>query len=234
MELRLDSSDEMFVAGRAGHYLSVGLSAMRCLDASLENSDSIQGPAPSILDLPCGHGRVLRFMRARYPSANITVSDIDPTAMRFCQKTFKCQGVVSIPDFDNLELPGPFDLVWCGSLFTHLAEEDSKGLLRLLFRNLSSKGTCVITTHGQLTVDRITSGHDTYGLTQSAQKDTLSQVEETGYGYAGYEAGGDYGISIVTHPRMLELVAETGTWHEAAFIDHGWDGHQDVYALRHN
>lgn len=232
--LSLDPADNMFILGRGDHYLKVGLSAIRCIDTSLENSNVVLGSAPSILDFPCGYGRVLRFLRARYPLSNITVSEIDVNAIQFCEETFKCHGVVSSPDFDTLTLPGPFDLVWCGSLLTHLPEDDTKGLLGLIFRHLSPNGTCIITTHGQLSVDWISSGDDSYGLTKAAEREMLAQFEKTGYGYADYKVGSGYGISVVSRDRMQRLVAETGAWHETSFIEHGWDEHQDVYALRRN
>jgi hypothetical protein len=81
-------------------------------------------------------------------------------------------------------------------------------------------------------VDRTVSRERTYELTESAREDVVSQFPETGYGYVGYEAGSDYGISIVSRDGMEQLVRQTGTWHEAVFIDRGWDGHQDAYALR--
>ena len=234
--LSLAPTDNMFMLGfgRADHYLKVGLSAIRCIDTSLENSGVVLGSAPSILDFPCGHGRVLRFLRARYPLSGITVSEIDVNAIEFCEETFQCRGVVSSPDFDNLTLPGPFDLIWCGSLLTHLPEDEAKGLLRLFFRHLSPKGTCIITTLGQRSADWISSGDSSYGLTKAAQREILSQFEKTGYGYAGYTAGSGYGISVISRDRMQRLVAETGAWHETSFIEHGWDEHQDVYALRRN
>ena len=234
--LSLAPDDNMFMLGlgRADHYLKVGLSAIRCIDTSLQNSNVVLGSAPSILDFPCGHGRVVRFLRARYPLSGITVSEIDVDALEFCEQTFKCRGVVSSPDFDNLTLPGPFDLVWCGSLLTHLPEDGTKGLLRLIFRHLSPKGICIITTLGQRSADWISSGDRSYGLTKAAKREISSQFEKTGYGYADYKVGSGYGISVVSRDRMQRLVAETGAWHETSFIDHGWDEHQDVYALRRN
>lgn len=232
--LSLAPADNMFMLGfgRSDHYLKVGLSAIRCIETSLENSNVVLGSAPSILDFPCGHGRVLRFLRARYPSSAITVSEIDVNAIGFCEATFNCHGVVSSPHFDSLTLPGPFDLVWCGSLLTHLPEDDVKGLLSVFFRHLSPNGACIITTLGQQSVDWISSGDRSYGLTKAAKTRILSQFDQTGYGYAGYRAESGYGIAVVSRDRMQRLVTETGEWHEASFIEHGWDEHQDVYALR--
>lgn len=232
--LKVDPSDEMFIPGRAHHYLQVGLSAIRCIEAGFGQGDDLDDSKLSILDFPCGHGRVLRFLRARYPSADITVTEIDTEALKFCEATFDCRGVQSTPDFDEITLPGPFDLVWCGSLLTHLSEDDAKAFLSLICRNLSTQGVLFVTTHGQLSVDRISTGKDFYGLTKQAEREILSQFEKTGYGYAGYKPGSRYGISVVSRDRMRQLVAETGSWQEISFLEHGWDDHQDVYALKRN
>src|SRR4051812_20897648 len=60
VDLRVDPHDAMHV-GDGEHYLRVGLSAMRCIRAATA------GTPRRILDLPCGHGRVLRMLRAAYP-----------------------------------------------------------------------------------------------------------------------------------------------------------------------
>ncbi len=223
--------DLMFIPWRARHYLSVGLSALRCIDACLEDSGIVLKPDPAILDLPCGFGRVLRFLQVRYPSATFCASEIDPEAIAFCQEVFGCSGVQSSYDFDKLYLNGPFDLVWCGSLLTHLSQDDAKGLLGLIFRHLSPLGTCVVSTHGQLSADRMSAGNDDYNLSEASRLEILSQLKETGYGYSGYVPGSRYGISIVSREQMLNLVSETGDWQVTSFIGHGWDAHQDVYAI---
>lgn len=226
--------DLMFIPWQSRHYLGVGLSALRCIAASLERSKVDLEPDAAILDLPCGYGRVLRFLRVRYPSATIATSEIDLEAIKFCEKTFGCSGVQSSYDFDNLSLNGPFDLVWCGSLLTHLPQDDAIGLLKLIFRHLSPQGVCVITTHGQLSADRMMLGKDDYNLPEASRFEILSQLRETGYGYSGYEPGSHYGISIVSGEQMRNLVSETGDWRVTSSMGHGWDAHQDVYAIRRN
>jgi hypothetical protein len=59
----------------------------------------------------------------------------------------------------------------------------------------------------------------------------LSQFRENGYGYADYPNQNGYGISVVSHERMLALAESAGNWHEVVFVERAWDGHQDVYGF---
>ena len=42
----------------------------------------------SILDFPSRYGRVLRFLRARFPNSDITAAEIDRSALDFCRRNF--------------------------------------------------------------------------------------------------------------------------------------------------
>jgi hypothetical protein len=56
VSLKVHSDDQMYVASAARQYLTVGLSALRCVDQALKISRT--KAVRTILDLPCGHGRV--------------------------------------------------------------------------------------------------------------------------------------------------------------------------------
>jgi len=210
------------------HYLSVGLSAIRCIEGALEKSESGK-EIRSILDLPCGYGRVLRFLRVRFPGAAITVSEVDPGMLAFCRRTFCVNSIASDPDFNKIALTDRFDLIWCGSLITHIDETDASNLLKFFYHHLSPSGLCVFTTHGQYSVDSLHNGSITYGLTTDRQSQLLSGFREKGYGYADYEKENGYGISAVSHRRMNTVATSIGDWKETIFLERGWDNHQDVY-----
>src|SRR5690242_3904134 len=57
------SPDDGMYAGDGEHYFRVGLSAVECIDEALINAriESVR----NILDMPCGFGRVLRFLSQR-------------------------------------------------------------------------------------------------------------------------------------------------------------------------
>lgn len=68
-------------------------------------------------------------------------------------------------------------------------------------------------------------------MSVESQQELLSQYHLNGYGYAGYKNTSEYGISVVSHDRMLAMVSEACLWDEVMFMDRGWDNHQDVYAF---
>src|SRR2546429_4341228 len=96
-----------------GHYFSVGLSAFESINAALKAAGT--NSVTTILDMPCGHGRVARVLRAAFPTAEISVSDLDTDGVAFCAKQFDAQPLISGPDFSTLNFAKTFDLIWVGS-----------------------------------------------------------------------------------------------------------------------
>ncbi len=100
----------------------------------------LQSVAPKverILDFGGGYGRVGRFLSAAFPGAKRLVSDPKPSAVDFQIKHF---GALS----DDQQ---PVDLIFAGSVFTHLPEAEFKGTLRSLLGRLTRTGTLVLTLH---------------------------------------------------------------------------------------
>jgi SAM-dependent methyltransferase len=228
ISIRIHDDDEMYLPFDAGQYLSVGLSALRCIETALQKSNG-KPPVKSILDLPCGYGRVLRFLRARFPDADITASELNQSALEFCKDTFSVKTIASNTDFRKLSVPGRFDLIWCGSLLTHVDESSAAALLKFFHEHLSPGGKCVFTTHGKFVVDRIRNTRTPYGLNEPARDKLLTQFDARGYGYADYANSPGYGVSIVTTERMIQIARSIGPWKDVSCLERGWDNHQDVY-----
>ena len=132
---------------RLDHYFLVGIEGLRLVEDALATAGR---PDPAtILDLPCGYGRVLRMLRAAFPEAAITACDLDRGGVEFCERTFGVEGAFSERQLDELSLGRTYELVWCGSLLTHLPEEDARAALRALARHLAPEGLLVFTTHGE-------------------------------------------------------------------------------------
>lgn len=230
VSLSIHPSDGMYVAPAAAHYLGVGLSAIRCIQTAIEKSnkkDSIK----SILDFPCGYGRVLRFLRVRFPNADITASEIETPSMDFCKNEFSAYPMNSDKDFNKISTTKKFDLVWCGSLATHLDEKDTTDLLKFFYNVLALGGLCVFTTHGPTTIKWIQEKTKTYELTDKAQAELLAAFQRNGYGYADYELQEKYGISAVSYDRMSEIAGDIFKSKAVMYLERGWDNHQDVYCF---
>ena len=230
VSLQIHEGDSMYTSSNAFHYLSVGLSASRCIREALRSAGK-EFEDGSILDIPSGYGRVLRFLREMFPNAEITAAEIDRTALDFCRRHFAVTTFLSKTSFSDLNLPRRFDLIWCGSLFTHINEQSSRNLLQFFHDHLSTQGVCIFSTHGQRSIDWIQSKKVTYGLTENEQQEVIRGFQEQGYGYVDYPNESGYGTSTVSHQRMLELAKGVGSWYETLFLEHGWDNHQDVYAF---
>src|SRR5207245_2047047 len=99
--------DTMFRRGNPAHYLGVGLATIDLIDTTvLPNAEGRE--IQMVLDMGCGFGRILRFLRARFPSATVVGCDIDGKAVRFCAQAFSAVGIQSTKSFDDLRLPGGF------------------------------------------------------------------------------------------------------------------------------
>lgn len=225
----VNAADDMY-GDDATHYLSVGLSAIRCIKAALLFSGATPDPE-TILDMPSGHGRVLRFLVAQFPTARISAVDVSHEALRFCRDTFSVETCESNQTFTGMDLQHKFELIWCGSLVTHLNEMSSVNLLRFLYAHLSDRGVCIVTTHGQRTIDWIESGRFNYGLDVDSQTRLIDQFNLGQFAYEDYPQQSGYGISTVSRSRFLEIALEAGDWSNTLFLEHGWDDHQDVYAF---
>jgi SAM-dependent methyltransferase len=228
--------DGMF-AGNPEHYASVGRSALRCVGLALLAAGR---PDPRrILDLPCGHGRVLRVLRAAWPDAEITACDLDHDGVDYCERVFGAMAVPSVADPDAIPLEsGSFDLVWCGSLLTHVAAARWDGFLRLFARVLAPGGVLVFTTHGRFPAQRIrgaiASGlgapNAFYGLPSRAAAEVLRAYERDGFGYVNYPGERGYGISLSTLPWVVARIQHQPGLRVVACSERAWDDHQDVYA----
>ena len=217
------------------HYLSVGQSAVAVIERALDGQEP-QG----ILDLPCGFGRVTRALRARFPQAAITVSDLDRPGVDFSAREFGARGVYSVKDFRGLSLNETYDVIWVGSLMTHLPPLQTKHLLAALGRHLSPSGFLFVTLQGPSSIPRFrTSG---YGLAPEAANAVVEEYERTGFGYRDYDGGEDlygvsltndhYGISLTDEAWMRSALAECGLRLKAYEVK-AWDDHHDVAVARH-
>ena len=103
--------------GNPSHYFGVGQSALHCIKVSMLAA-GIE-TFTNILDLPCGHGRVLRHLQHAFPRAQLTACDINMSATEFCARTFGAAPVKGYESPGKIALQGNYDLIWVGSLLTH-------------------------------------------------------------------------------------------------------------------
>jgi len=231
---RISHNDDMF--DDISHYMSVGNSAMENIEAALKASNKSFVSLNSVLDLPSGHGRVLRLLATKVSPENITACDIDADGIEFCKKEFHCKKILSNKDISKIHFPEDYSLIWVGSLFTHLDKEAFSGLLKLLFNSLEPGGILMFTTHGKYSVEIFHKywERDPGGMPLSHQQLQEELVKTNGFYYAPYHNSEGYGISISLEPYVTNLIESLfkGKAKVILFSERGWDNHQDVFAIQ--
>ena len=233
LDVRIAPDDAM-LPGPPSSYFWAGASA---LDQCLAAVRAAGQPEPhAVLDLPCGHGRVLRHIKRQWPTAAITACDLDRSGVDFCASRFGAFPVYSDTAIESVEVGGPFDLIFVGSLFTHLAADRWPRFLRFFVSHLAPTGVLVVTTHGERSLAVLNDTpvleapelalQNRYGLSDDEATTVVASYESGGFGFAGPP---DYGISVSAPAWVRGQLTAVGL-REAWFSPHGWGGHQDVFA----
>jgi SAM-dependent methyltransferase len=225
---RIGHKDGMFKKGFEEHYFSVGRSALEAVRMAMLAAK--REDFRKILDLPCGHGRVLRALKGAFPKAHFTACDLNRAGVDFCVENFGAVGDYSNEEPGKIELEGSYDLIWSGSLLTHLNEGQYIEFLNLFAKLLAPGGVFVATTHGRHVAARLRAGTHNYKLAPESLPGMVAQYDAGGYGYADYPGRSGYGLSVNTPEWLLRKVSEIAGVRAAMFSERFWDAHQDVIA----
>lgn len=229
VNMTIHPKDHMFLSGGKGvvEYNFVGESAISVLSAILTLAPA--EAAWRVLDFGCGHGRCARHFRAFFPTAQLFFSDVDAEAAKFCAAEFGGNAVVSSADLDNVELPSDLDLIWVGSLFTHIDYTRMQQLFGKLWASLRRHGTLVGTFHGRRAH---AVGSTSRFITEDRWEKIVAGYEKSQCGfecYPGREAD-SYGVSLIKPEKVLSLGASVRDARLICFSEHAWAGLQDVAA----
>lgn len=228
VETRISANDGMY-RGDGDHYYRVGLSAIHCIESAL-SAAKLDRIADAV-DLPCGHGRVMRFLVRRWPETRFTACDLDRNGVDFCAEVLGAEAIYSQSNLRELSLGRRFELIWCGSLITHLDDKKIEALLDFFQRHLLPGGLVVFTAAGDRVVERMVSGEFDYGIDQGKIPVITGTYQKAGYGYTDYSYMPDYGISLTSPAWIRAEVQKVQGLREVYFNPHGWDNHQDVYGF---
>lgn len=139
-------NDNMMTASEEA-YFNTTKQAMACILGTLSDVGRAPEDIHTVMDFGCGYGRVYRGLAAAFPEARLTACDLIKDGAEFCAATFGGTPVQSSAAF-QVDFPDTYDLIWLGSVFTHLPEDGWAKLLSLLARNTNPGGIVVFTTHG--------------------------------------------------------------------------------------
>lgn len=214
-------------------YMSVGESGARAVYAACVAS--WLGKVTSVLDLPCGHGRVLRHLIKLFPHATFDAADLDREGVDFCAKRFGATPIYSEEDLTKVDFGRRYDVIWVGSLFTHVPRERMQLWLTHLTRCLNIGGIVVATFHGRYSA--VKGGEFGY-IEQSRWRKILEDYSASGYGYDDYPPAdghsymhGTYGISLSDPAAIMADAEAIPGVRVFSYVERGWAGHQDVLVL---
>jgi SAM-dependent methyltransferase len=222
-------------------YRMLGRQALDCIRLAMLAAQ--KDTATSILDLPSGHGRVLRLLKADFPEARLTACDIDHDGVDYCASAF---GATPLYGRDGPPDPveGEFDLIWCGSLLTHVDIPQWNEFLDFFEASLMPGGLLVFTTHGRSVAAKLRDTAD--GLRYMPNEERLQQIvrgyDETGFGYADYDYGEStreslslppsFGISATRPSWVWRLIEDRPHLQVVTYMENRWGAHDVVGCVR--
>jgi SAM-dependent methyltransferase len=223
----------MYKAGAS--YFGVGRSALLAIMTALSARLGYAGgdqTVTRILDYGCGHGRVARYLRAAFPDAEVNVSDLDRAGVQWCVDQFGCV------DMGASIMPQSYDVIWLGSVFTHLREAAAQELLAMLKTGVRANGVLIFTSQGRFAALRAeqriraqaSSVPGSYHVDPASLAQMVQEFQQTGYGFASYAKQPGYGASIVKQAWYHDHVVDADFLQISA-QEKGWDNHQDVQAF---
>ena len=228
IERRIHPDDLMWKSG-PDWYFSVGESGLKAVKHAI--SASWLTNVSRVLDLPCGHGRVARFLRHGFPDAEMFFCDIDRSGAEFCADVFHGTAIISKPELSDVALPDRLDVIWVGSLFTHVDRDRTARWLAYLSRHLAPHGVLVATFHGAFSA----ANNERLPLIESrAFSKILNGYRTVGYGYAPYPGDDGYGVSLSTASAIMNIAAEIPGIRIVGYQERGWANNHDVLALTKN
>lgn len=211
-------------------YFDLGRRALELIKFSSELCDKPH--YPDILDLPCGHGRVLRWLRAHYGYAKITACDLEHDGVDFCAQQFGALPVYSLPDLRQLPFAAQFDLIWVGSLVTHLREDRWLATLDCLVRWTRDCGVIIFSTQGRTVSSLLARGQR--NIAENIDKPALlADYARTGFAYQRYfesNAEEDYGLALTSPEWLMRTLQRYPDIIMRAYLEEAW-GMQDVVIL---
>jgi SAM-dependent methyltransferase len=138
--------DDMLPNSNMDYYLAVGRNAIEIVTDAMVLTHRTS--FSKILDMPCGGGRVTRHLVKFLPDAQLFVSDVEKAKQAAVAEQFGATAVDLAPDF-SIPSERHYDLIFVGSLLTHVQEEMFGRVVGWCIEALAKDGILIATTCGR-------------------------------------------------------------------------------------
>jgi ubiquinone/menaquinone biosynthesis C-methylase UbiE len=168
-------------------YLAIGKRHVANMARILEENDCALKGAKRILEFGCAAGRMIRHVQESAPDAELWGVDISAEHIRWCIDNltpaihFATNTIVPHLPFED----GFFDLIFSGSVFTHIEDIQEAWLLEL-GRVLRPNGHLYLTIHDEHTIRMLEDTHRTSRLAKMMDEQPIYSANK-----------GDFGMIVV-------------------------------------
>lgn len=192
----------------------------------------IQKPDGAILDFGCGHGCVVRMIKAQFPKARVVGQDVNQEWLDWCTENLGIETIKSAEHVSDVSVaPESYDFIWVGSVFTHIPEGSFRRLLAALIGGLKKGGSLVFTTAGWKVRAGFVPGKERL-ISHEGAIETLAGYDSVGFGFTSYENGvyPDWGRTLCTFEYVQQQLNKFNV-RLVSFKEGGWGNRQDVYVV---
>ena len=156
----------------------------------------------SFLDFGSGYGRVSRFLPFVFGTdTEIFTSEVKGEAVRFCKNELGFNGIHHGSQAESFPTDKQFDLIFAGSIFSHLPEKLLVEWLEKLTEVLSPKGLLLFTTHNTTLDDTLDNNTDIH-YTNNSEDATLSMVSDH------LSDSSEYGTTYISDSKISQLMGD--------------------------
>lgn len=224
-EYRVSREDEMYLdsLGHVGEdealwwYFKSGVMSFETVQKVAEAARRPFEDIGSFLDFACGYGRVTRFVIQEMDPQRIWVSDIYQDAVSFQERHFGVNGFYSKTEPSEVQFPRRFEVIYVGSLFSHLPSSRFEEWLIRLYGVLEEDGILILSTHSEKAVPPgVPLGEDGFTFIPFSESRSLSKDE--------------YGSAYVRKDWIERLAARLGMTNLYCMAEELCE-QQDVYVI---
>jgi SAM-dependent methyltransferase len=216
-------------SGSVGGYVEAGQEATRFISDSLAAVGRTFGDVDSVLDFGCGHGRVTRWLAPAVSAGAVTVCDLDREAIEFCASEFGTRALLSSLDINEVALE-KYDVIWLGSVLTHVSGPTASSLLQVLVSHLQQRGIIAFSTRGEPSAEWEREACSAAGLRPASIPEMMSRDGMAYVAYTHYKS--DYGLAWHSPEWMIRTMANCSDHLQKVRYDaRRWGGFQDLWAF---
>ncbi len=178
-------------------YFKTEKEALQSIENIIQSSGKTFEHIKSFLDFASGYGRATRFLIQEIDPSKVWVSDIYEGAVDFQKEYFGVNGFYSETDPRKLQFPREFEMIYVGSLFSHLPMHRFRDWLSRLYAILEDDGILIFSTHGE-------------SLCPPENKLDPSGFTFLGMSESGSLSVSEYGSTFVTRACVERIAKELG------------------------